>query len=125
MADDARGDDEDREAGGSGPERPVDVLRVGEERLVEEADPVERGARDEHRAAAGAAGRVRRGLRGAAGARSPCAAPGGRAAGRTGARVPDRPGALVEDLRARGAHRDRGRARRAARASPARPSRRC
>ena len=66
-------------------QRPVRVLGVGEQRLVEPADALGRGARDDqHRAAARAVGRVRRRRlpEGAAG-RSLVAVPCARAAGRT------------------------------------------
>jgi hypothetical protein len=45
----------DREAGGSHPQRPVDVLDVREQALVEQADLLRRGPRDRHRGSVGAA----------------------------------------------------------------------
>ena len=60
VVDDARGHDQDRHARCACAERPVDVLGVGEQRLVEPSDALRRGARDEHCAATGAISRIRR-----------------------------------------------------------------
>ena len=84
VVDDARRDDQDPQPGAPGAQRPVDVLGVREERLVERADLLERGTGNQHRAAAGPLGLVRRGRAArAAGRRTRCAVPGGRAGGRS------------------------------------------
>ena len=49
-------DEHDREAGRADPERPVDVLDVGEEPLVEQPGGLDGGTRDRHRGAVGAPG---------------------------------------------------------------------
>ena len=77
MVDDARRDDEDREPRGTCAHRPVDVLRVGEQGLVEVAHLLERSARDEHRSAAARSVVYGATAGGSGGRRSPCAVPGG------------------------------------------------
>ena len=78
MAHDRVRDEDDREARRADAQRPVDVLDVGEQPLVEQPDALGRRARDRHRGAVGAA--RRRAARGSGpGRRSPSRGPSSRA----------------------------------------------